>query len=167
MKDKDLWEHYTRSIKPAPKKPGKTIVLKVALDKSAARQAAEKNPLKLFVVGAEKKLTKDIVNPLERRREKSLRQGDIEIDAKLDLHGLTQIEAFDALTDFMERKTKAGKRCLLIITGKGRGGSGVLRRSLQGWLDQLPQAKRILALRSAAPQHGGDGAFYVLLRKKE
>ena len=111
-------------------------------------------------------LEKNILNPLERKREKSLRQGEVEIDAKLDLHGMTQVEAFAALADFMQKKVKAGKRHLLIITGKGRGGAGVLRGNLENWLGQLPEAKTILALRTAAPKHGGDGAFYVLLRKK-
>jgi DNA-nicking Smr family endonuclease len=109
-----------------------------------------------------------IKNPviLERKREKSIRQGDIEIDAKLDLHGMTQAEAFAALGAFMHKAVKAGKRHLLIITGKGRGGTGVLRNNLNHWLDRIEQANAILALRPASLKHGGDGAFYVIMRKK-
>ncbi len=105
------------------------------------------------------------MSSLERNREKALRQGDVEIEARLDLHGMTQAEAFDALTVFMHREVAAGKRHLLIITGKGKDGMGVLRQNLGGWLRQLPEASAILAIRPAAPKHGGEGAVYVLLRR--
>ena len=105
------------------------------------------------------------MSSLERNREKALRQGDVEIEARLDLHGMTQAEAFDALTTFMHRQVAAGKRHLLIITGKGKDGMGVLRQNLGGWLRQLPEASAILAVRPAAPKHGGEGAVYVLLRR--
>ena len=78
---------------------------------------------------------------------------------------LTQSEAFEALARFLHRKVKAGKKILLIVTGKGRGDAGVLKTQLPFWLTQLPEAAQILALRPAAIKHGGSGAFYVLLRR--
>jgi len=90
----------------------------------------------------------------------------IKIDARIDLHGMTQAEAHGALAHFMASTAKAGCRNLLIITGKGRGGEGVLRTNLPRWLESLPEAGSVLALRPAAPKHGGDGAFYLLLKKK-
>jgi len=124
----------------------------------------------------------------DKRMERKLRAGDIGIEAKLDMHGMTQKEAFMALAGFITAQTRAGARNLLVITGKGRGrgkafcplseheantmpseigmNDGVLKKSLQSWLENLPEAARILALRPAAIKHGGGGAFYVILRRK-
>ncbi len=166
IKDKHVWETYTREVAPVPKTRRKVSSVKAVSEKSAARVLAEKEVPRLSKINAPKPLAGDVFNALERKREKSLRQGSVEIDAKLDLHGMTQVEAFAALTDFMRKKVKAGKRHLLIITGKGRGGDGVLRRNFESWLGQLPEAPAILALRPAAPKHGGEGAFYVVMRRK-
>lgn len=160
------WECYTREVKPIRKKRFKPRATVNMIDKAEARAAASTEPVKLTKIGVSRSLDKDVFKSLERNREKFLRQGDIRIDAKLDLHGMTQVEAFEALADFMRKKTKAGKRTFLIITGKGRDGKGVLRRNLEVWLGQLPEACSVLALRSAAPKHGGEGAFYVVMRKR-
>ncbi|MFA4995079.1 MAG: Smr/MutS family protein [Bdellovibrionales bacterium] len=160
------WKIYTQDVKPLRKKKIKPTAKQDAVDKAAARAGASHEPIKLSKIGPRQSLSVNVFLPLERNREKLLRQGDIEIDAKLDLHGMTQVEAFEALADFMRKKTKAGKRNLLIITGKGIAGEGVLRRNLNAWLGQLIEASSILALRPAAPKHGGEGAFYIVLRKK-
>ena len=107
----------------------------------------------------------DINTALDRRVEKNLRQGDIDIEARIDLHGMTQTIAYDALARFMARQVKAGKRNLLIITGKGSKGDGVLRANLPNWLQTLPEMSHILTLRPAADKHGGSGAFYVICKK--
>ncbi len=160
------WDNYTRDVKPIRKIRLKPHAMRSLTDKAAARAAASTESVKHSKIGVSRSLDKDVHKSLERNREKLLRQGDFDIDAKLDLHGMTQVEAFEALADFMRKKTKAGKRGFLIITGKGRGGEGVLRRNLENWLGQLPEARAILALRPAAIKHGGDGAFYVLMRKR-
>ena len=134
IKDKQIWEIYTRDVKAAPRKPRKTSTAKAAAEKTAAREAAEKMPLRLPKLNSENQSETSIFHTLERKREKSLRQGEIEIDAELDLHGMTQAEAFAALADFMRKKVEAGKRHLLIVTGKGRSGEGVLRGNLKNWL---------------------------------
>ncbi len=172
--DKSLWETYTRSLRPLQ---GKTEGKKKTSPPKAEdrKQKAERKPSPFKGEGWVGVMqTKNYpclnqkanhVSALERKREKSLRQGTIDIDAKLDLHGLTQTEAFEALAGFMRKKTKAGKRNLLIVTGRGREGQGVLRQNLQNWLAGLPESKSILAVREAAPNHGGKGAFYVLMKK--
>jgi DNA-nicking Smr family endonuclease len=166
--DKQFWEAYKSVVAVAAKQKRKASVaksvLKSAAEKAAQRKAAESAPPRLPRTDAGQKWRADALRSLERKREKSLRQGEIEIDARLDLHGMTQVEAFAALAAFMHKQTKSGKRHLLIITGKGRGGDGVLRNNLQGWLSHLPEAGSILALRPASRKHGGDGAFYIILR---
>jgi DNA-nicking Smr family endonuclease len=164
-KDEQVWTLYTRAVKPVQKKPHAPLVTKPMPEKTAARKAAKHEAHQQPKPNVTHHLNESVFHTLERKREKSLRQGSVEIDAKLDLHGLTQNEAFDTLSTFMRRAVKTGKRHLLIITGKGRTGTGVLRRNLESWLGELPEAGAILALRPAAPQHGGTGAFYVVLRK--
>jgi DNA-nicking Smr family endonuclease len=97
-----------------------------------------------------------------------LRKGRAKIDARIDLHGLHQKEAFAALMRFLDHSTSAGHRSVLIITGKGAAaqGGGVLRRNVPAWLMASPFARRILTIQPAHLIHGGDGAFYVLLRRR-
>lgn len=96
---------------------------------------------------------------------KKLKDGEYPIDARLDLHGRTQDEAFELLRYFTSTSYSMGKRCMLVITGKGIQGQGVLREQLPRWLSSPSLREYILAFTAATAQHGGDGAFYVLLRK--
>jgi DNA-nicking Smr family endonuclease len=102
----------------------------------------------------------------DRKTERRLREGDVALDARLDLHGMTQSQAHAALAGFMKAQAAAGARNLLIITGKGRNNEGVLRTQLTHWLDALPEAALIRDTRQAAARHGGDGAFYVMLKRR-
>ncbi len=164
--DKDIWQDYTRRLAPVAKKKRTVKSVKASPEKTTARKAAEKISIAQIKRQTHAPLKKEISLPvLERTREKKLRQGEIDIEAKLDLHGMTQPVAYDALASFMRRAVKNHKRHLLIITGKGAGGAGVLRTNLKTWLAQLPESASLLALRPASPKHGGDGAFYVILRK--
>lgn len=90
------------------------------------------------------------------------------IEARLDLHGMTQDEAHRALTRFILRMHEAGRRAVLIVTGKGtrEDGGGVLRRAVPRWLAEPACRAVILAVSEAQPQHGGGGALYVLVRRK-
>ncbi len=103
---------------------------------------------------------------LDRRTADRFRRGKLPIEARLDLHGHYQDAAHHALTDFIAGSAAAGRRMVLVITGRGsREGSGVLRSRLPQWLNQPPSRDRVLAFTSARPEHGGDGAFYVLLKR--
>ncbi|MBT4045923.1 MAG: DNA mismatch repair protein MutS [Rhodospirillaceae bacterium] len=115
---------------------------------------------------------------LDKRSAERLRRGQMVIDARLDLHGHTQADAHRAVHAFVAAGYRSGKRCVLIITGKGGPrddfdsgfmpdrDSGVLRRNLPRWLGEPAVRNMILRLQSARPQHGGEGAYYVLLRRK-
>lgn len=100
--------------------------------------------------------------------QERLRRGRVQVDARIDLHGMTQAQAFAALLGFVDSSARAGRRALLIITGKGAvsEGGGVLRRSVPAWLAASPLSGRILAIAPAHVRHGGDGALYVLLRRE-
>jgi DNA-nicking Smr family endonuclease len=103
---------------------------------------------------------------LDKRSEQRLKRGQLHIDARLDLHGHSQAAAQGQALAFLARAVERGSRCLLIITGKGKAGGGVLRQALPLWLEASPFAHDILRLVPAAIQHGGEGAFYVLLKRK-
>ena len=105
---------------------------------------------------------------LDKRTAQKLRRGQILIEARIDLHGMTQPEAHTALSVALERAQSAGHRCLLVITGKGtrREHGGVLKTMVPRWLNESVNKARVLAIQGARPQHGGDGAVYVLLRKQ-
>jgi DNA-nicking Smr family endonuclease len=116
---------------------------------------------------------------LDRRTSERLRRGQLPIEAVLDLHGLRQAEAQQQLSRFLLHHHQAGRRCVLVITGKGgrRGQKeddglglgdpgGVLRRMLPLWLDMNPLRPLILDHAAAKPKDGGAGAFYILLRRQ-
>ena len=82
--------------------------------------------------------------------------------------GRTQAEAHDALLHFLERAFKQGKRKVLIITGKGmtQSKSGILKANVPRWLNEPAFRRLVLALSQARPEHGGEGALYVLLKRQ-
>jgi DNA-nicking Smr family endonuclease len=105
---------------------------------------------------------------LDKRSAQRLARGQMKIDATLDLHGMTQAEAAVELQDFLGRAEQSGRRCVLVITGKGRIGEegGVLRRMVPRWLNAPPNRARVLSFADAQPKHGGAGAMYVLLKRR-
>lgn len=117
--------------------------------------------------------------PHDRSTEKRVRRGRVEIDARIDLHGLTQAQALSSLRHFLAMAHVSGYRTVLVITGKGLKARdresepwdypdepGVLRRKLPEWLG-LPEFSQYVSGYAAAHiRHGGGGAFYVTLRVK-
>jgi DNA-nicking Smr family endonuclease len=94
-------------------------------------------------------------------------KGMMDIEATIDLHGLTQPVAHAALSRFITGSADIGRRCLLVITGKGnREGSGILRAEVPRWLNEPGLRGQILAFTYAQPKHGGGGALYVLLKRR-
>jgi DNA-nicking Smr family endonuclease len=103
---------------------------------------------------------------LDRRSAQRLARGQRPIEARLDLHGMTQDEAHRALGAFIRGAAAAERRTLLVITGKGGLGGGVLRDAVPRWLGEAPLRAEVLALAPAQPKDGGLGALYVLLRRR-
>ena len=104
---------------------------------------------------------------IDRANAEQLKRGLRKIEARLDLHGMTQVEAHRALSAFIATSHRAGRRCVLIITGRGLGqsGPGILKSSVPRWLEEPELRRQILAIAPAQPHHGGAGATYLLLRR--
>jgi DNA-nicking Smr family endonuclease len=105
---------------------------------------------------------------VDKRTAAKLRRGLLPIEATLDLHGLGRETARDRLTAFVAGHHAAGRRCLLVVTGKGLKedwSPGVIRSAVPGWLNEPPLRPLILTFATAQPQHGGSGAIYVLLKR--
>ena len=112
--------------------------------------------------------------PIERRLKRELKRGRAEIDGALDLHGLTQAEAHQALRGFLRQSQARGARLVVIVTGKGAGADesgpspgerGVLRRVTPHWLNELDLRSVVLGFEEAGRAHGGSGALYVRIRR--
>lgn len=107
---------------------------------------------------------------------KKLGRGRIEIDGRIDLHDMTQSEARAALQRFVHAKSAQGARTVLVITGKGlktdddyiaaMTGRGILRTMLPIWLNEPSLAPLVSGWSMASRGHGGEGAWYVRLRRR-
>lgn len=104
--------------------------------------------------------------PEDLSGQRRIRRGQSEIDARIDLHGHTQDTAHREVVDFILRQAGLGARCVLVITGKGRLGTGVLRSRLFDWIADPDLRPFIAGYATAHPRHGGSGAVYLFLRSK-
>ncbi len=116
---------------------------------------------------------------MDRKSRQRLEGGNMPIERRLDLHGHSQDTAKAALESFIMGAYKDGVRCVLVITGHGRrqiqneenefwrDNPGILRVRLPEWLSMKPFSEIILRIVQAQPKHGGDGAFYIYMRKKK
>jgi DNA-nicking Smr family endonuclease len=104
--------------------------------------------------------------PIEPRRKRRIARERDPIGARLDLHGLDQDRARGVLDRFLVRAWDEGYRAVLIITGKGVQGDGVLKRRTPEWLAAAHLAHIVAGISDAARHHGGEGALYVALKRK-
>lgn len=102
---------------------------------------------------------------IDRSSWRRLRRGQYPVEGRLDLHGMTQLQAHDALRGFLGFSRAQGRRCVLVITGRGALTGGTLRAMTPRWLDEAPNRQNVLAYATAQRHHGGEGAIYVLLRR--
>jgi DNA-nicking Smr family endonuclease len=171
--ERTLWESVAKQIKPlrkrarAPKAPVAPIEEPPVAAKSAG---SAKSPPPARPAKAERPDKPPPLAPLGRRERSQLSRGRKEIDARLDLHGMTQTRAHRTLLSFLQRANSEGLRFVLIITGKGRVGGteterGVLRRQVPEWLS-LPEFRTlVVGFEEAHIGHGGEGALYVRVRR--
>jgi DNA-nicking Smr family endonuclease len=165
-----LWSGYVRAIKPlrpgkirpAPKSTATATRAQASppVPRGEVKQPLSRPPAKPFPLA-----------PIDRRFKQRVARGRDEIEARIDLHGMTQSEAHAALFQFLHRAQANGMRIALVVTGKGTmardtsSERGVLRRQVPLWL-ALPEFRRfIVGFDEAHVSHGGQGALYVRLRR--
>jgi DNA-nicking Smr family endonuclease len=166
-----LWIGIARSIKPL--RPLRVKAKTAAKPVSAAdeTQSAPQRSTGLPQQSAPPTKKPTPLAPLDKRQKQRVARGRDAIDAKIDLHGMTQSEAHNALLRFVRRAQTNGARLVLVVTGKGisvrdaERERGVLRRQVPLWL-ALPEFRPfIVGFDEAHVTHGGQGALYVRLRK--
>jgi len=198
--DNSLWQHVASKVTPmtSNRHTGFEDLLKGVVPlKSALKSSASvprkriTTPLIQKLVSAPKRdkqnqIFREAIEPsarqnvagLDRSSSEKLRRGKMIIEGRVDLHGLTRREAHTKLKGFLNTAHRAGKRCVLVITGKGSsiertddapfmggGRKGVLREEVPRWLSEPALHRLVLDYRTAQPKHGGGGALYVLLRR--
>ena len=157
--DRLLWREATGSVTPlrgrsAPVSPASVSPPLAAAGERHAGEHVRPPPLDHF-------------SGIDRANAERLKRGLHPIDARLDLHGKTEAEAHHALAAFIHSSSEAGRRCVLVITGRGLGpsGPGVLKSAVPRWLEEAGLRRKILAIAPAQPRDGGAGALYLLLRR--
>jgi len=173
--ERALWDSVKRSVAPLKRRKA------AAVPPPEAPQADEKprgKPAKHVVptpraAPSPARAAAPPLAPLGRRMKQQLARGSLEIDARVDLHGMTQSEAHHVLARFLRSAQRDGARMVLVITGKGlRPGAdpfaerGVLKRQVPLWLEGVDLRSLVVGFEPAAIAHGGEGALYVRLRRR-
>jgi len=180
-----LWQRVTSQVTPLKSTGRSAKFVNLGANVSKSHNRALKNGAKnhekmtldniLLRPGrsASKQSTLKYATPIDLRHgekagidgstQRRLFRGEVLIDSRLDLHGMTTVRAHSQLIQFIASASHEGCRCVLVITGKG---SGILNGHVPNWLKQPPLSPHVLALAEARPKDGGGGAFYVLLRRK-
>jgi DNA-nicking Smr family endonuclease len=170
--ERALWESVAKQIKPLRKKPRAAkaeAALLVPEMPAALKPVTSAKPPASTRVPRGPKPEPPPLAPIGRRERSHLSRGRKEIEARIDLHGMTQTRAHRALAGFLERAHGDGLTFVLVITGKGKIGSeserGVLRRQVPQWLG-LPEFRAlVVGFEEAHIGHGGEGALYVRIRR--
>jgi DNA-nicking Smr family endonuclease len=171
-----LWDSVAKQTKPLRKRVRLAKVVAAAEPLPGASKAATAHKPE-SAAHAVRIMRPEIVKPsppplapLGRRERSQLSRGKKDIDARLDLHGMTQTRAHHALVAFLHRAHHDGCTFVLIITGKGRtvgpeSERGILRRQVPHWLS-LPELRAlVVGFEEAHIGHGGGGALYVRIRR--
>jgi DNA-nicking Smr family endonuclease len=167
-----LWAAVARSVRPLRAKPAIKPSAAPPAKAVPSKPQSARPPVAKRVEHAPRPATHPPKPPspahaLPRRERQQLARGRAEIGGRIDLHGMTQAEAHDALVRFLHRAQAEGARFVLVITGKGGPGGdrGVLRRQVPLWLALPALRASVLGFDVAHVGHGGEGALYVRLRK--
>jgi DNA-nicking Smr family endonuclease len=175
--EEDLWSVVVRTVRPLRPAAPVGQIAAAETEKAGKKPAARETPRRVRNGPAfEPKAPAaappgpPALAPIMRKERQKLARGHETIDARIDLHGMTQTEAYAALRSLLQRSQANGAKFVLVITGKGLpngafDGRGVLRRQVPLWLS-LPEFRRYVAgFDVASTVHGGEGALYVRLRK--
>jgi DNA-nicking Smr family endonuclease len=170
--DRILWGKVARSTRPLPGRMRLIEEFEASLTAKDEVPEEKKPVLKSAAPAAEsvpEKPKKSFSHhqPLERPVRKKLAKGRLQLEARIDLHGMFQSEAHALLHGFILSAYERGLRHVLVITGKGSsmGSDGALRRAVPMWFSKPEFRHLISSYEASAQNHGGEGALYVRLAK--
>lgn len=158
-----------QAVERLNKTPPKHIVQSFCIGQTARKVAPQHN--------LAPHITDHLMNnhvQMDRKAYGKMRRGKLGVEGKIDLHGMTLAQAHPALNGFIQRAHGQGKRLVLVVTGKGKAGTGtgpiperrgVLRHQVPHWLLSPPLGAIVMQITPAHLKHGGDGAYYVYLRR--
>ncbi len=168
--DIDLWQETVQDVqqtkskeyieKPLPE----SIIIRNSINPTSVYQG---NPLEELSIGQ--------TNNIDKKTAQKFKRGEFKIERRLDLHGFTENEAWDAVTNFIKNAYLDNLRCVIIVTGKGLSHPddedymprrGILKEKVPLWLNSKELRPLILSMSYAQVKDGGSGALYVLLRRK-
>lgn len=167
--DTDTWFEEIKNVKKLPQpevKPQAPLIIDEIAPHIDYASAYCGNALPLLKIG-------EFPN-IDRRTADKFKRGEMLIERRLDLHGFIEKDAYEEVSSFIKNAYIAGCRNVLIITGKGIKretddifeNKGILKERVPQWLNTPELRPLILAITYALPKDGGEGALYVLLRKK-
>lgn len=161
-----LWRLVAGTVHPfqgrtVPEPPAEPVATAPETLKPAKAKGPAPAPAKTTTVAAPRE-----PEPIEPGRKRRLTRERDEIGGRIDLHGLDQDRAQAALDAFLLRAWDQGFRAVLVITGKGSRGDGVLRRRAPEWLAAAHLRPVVAGISEAHRRHGGEGALYVALKRK-
>jgi DNA-nicking Smr family endonuclease len=169
--DRILWGKVARTTRALPGRMDEIDAFEAALAASQTEDAPEParpaGSMRQEPRPAERKQPSGYHYPLERPVKKKIAKGRLQLEARIDLHGLFQSEAHAMLLSFIVKAHERGLRHVLVITGKGAsmGSDGALRRAVPMWFSKPEFRHLISSYETAARNHGGDGALYVRLAR--
>jgi DNA-nicking Smr family endonuclease len=168
--DQLLWSKVARSVAPMK---GRTVPAEPDEGEDAFAAGVASPDLPPVMAEAKHKaenLRRAADRPagFDRPTRKKLAKGRVPIDGKIDLHGMTQSEAYGTLLSFLHNAYAHGRRHVLVVTGRGAsmGSDGILRRQVPQWFATPAFRGLVSAHEDAARHHGGQGALYVRLRRR-
>ncbi|HZZ35661.1 MAG TPA: Smr/MutS family protein [Caulobacteraceae bacterium] len=159
--DLRLWAIVAATVRPAH---GRTVPVIAGAAKAAALPRPTTPPADRS--SAPRRHVPSPPDAIEPKRRHRIVHDREALAARIDLHGMTHDQARASLTAFMARAYDQGWRAVLVITGKGALGDGVLRRQAPEWLAQAPIRPMVAGVSEAHRRHGGEGALYVALKRK-
>jgi DNA-nicking Smr family endonuclease len=167
--DRIIWTKVARTTRPLKGKPPLPADEPQAADRAALETLLDEKapPVAAPQPKPPERKPRPGQHHFDPQTRDKLAKGRLQIDARVDLHGMTQGEAHGLLLSFLHRAYAGGLRYVLVITGKGAsfGSEGVLKRAVPAWLATPPFHGLVGSHDSAARQHGGAGAIYVRLRR--
>ncbi len=171
VSEHDLWESVTADVKPLRGNLYRDKANSLSNHNQGPplieKQAHSSEPN--ISQASAPKLTYGSAPGLDKRTRLRLRRGQVNIEARLDLHGMNRSTAHAALCRFLEQAYMAGTKIVLVVTGKGlrqNGEIGVLRRAVPTWLNEESIRPWVHAFDHAAPRDGGEGALYIVMRRR-